>query len=122
MGLPDFLHTPKVAKRYGLQGDRHIQTIIRQSTTNRKNNNSVPQFHLEKCLRENCLGIVQLGMLLCIGACRAVWVPGQDLAMLHLMGNCGKRVLSLHCTLYVHLCTHMLYDGDHVSSHPVLVI
>ena len=36
-----------------------------------------------------------------IGACRAVWVPGQDLGMLHLMRNCGKRILSLHCALYV---------------------
>ena len=24
------------------------------------------------------------------GACRAVWVPGQDLAMPHLMSNCGS--------------------------------
>ena len=24
VGLPDFLHTPKVAKWYGLQGERHI--------------------------------------------------------------------------------------------------
>ena len=39
-----------------------------------------------------------------IGACRAVWVPGQDLATPHLMRNCGKRILSLHCTLYVRLC------------------
>ena len=43
-----------------------------------------------------------------IGTCRAVWVPGQDLPKLHLMCNCGKRILSLHCTLYVHLCMHML--------------
>ena len=57
-----------------------------------------------------------------IGACRAVWVPGQDLATLHLMHNCGKRILSLHCTLYVRLCTHMLYAADRVSSHPILVI
>ena len=40
-----------------------------------------------------------------IGACRAVWVPGQDLATPpHLMHNCGKRILSLHCMLYVRLC------------------
>ena len=38
-----------------------------------------------------------------IGTCRAMWVPGQDLAMPHLMRNCGKRIQSLHCTLYVHL-------------------
>ena len=49
-------------------------------------------------------------------------VPGQELAMPHLMCNCGKRTLLLHCTPYVRLCTHMLYAGDHVSSHPVLVI
>ena len=30
-------------------------------------------------------------ILVGIGACRAVWVPGQDLAMPHLMRNCGKR-------------------------------
>ena len=45
-----------------------------------------------------------------IGACRAAWEPGQDLATLHLMRNCGKRILSQHCTLYVHLlmcvCKH----------------
>ena len=57
-----------------------------------------------------------------IGTCRAVWVPGQDLATPHLMCNCGKCILSLHCTLYVSLCTHMLYAGDYVSLHPVLVI
>ena len=57
-----------------------------------------------------------------IGACRAVWVPGQDLALPYLVHNCGKHILSLHCTLYVRLCTHMLYAGDHVSSRPVLVI
>ena len=57
-----------------------------------------------------------------IGACRAMWVPGQDLATPHLMCNCRKRILSLHCTLYIRLCTHMLYAGDHVSSHLVLMI
>ena len=51
-----------------------------------------------------------------------MWVPGQDLAMPHSMRNCGKRILSLHCTLYIRLCTHVLYAGDHVSSRPVLVI
>ena len=30
-----------------------------------------------------------------IGTCRALWVPGQDLAMPHLMYNCGKRIFSL---------------------------
>ena len=59
-----------------------------------------------------------------IGACRAVWVPGQDLAMLHLTRNCGKRTvcdcLSLYSTLYEHLCTHMLYAGYHVSSRLAL--
>ena len=43
-----------------------------------------------------------------ICTCRAVWVPGQDLATLDLMRNCGKRILSPHCTLYVCLCTYML--------------
>ena len=57
-----------------------------------------------------------------IGACRAVWVPRQDLATLHLMCNCRKRILSLHCTLYIRLCTHILYAGDHMSSRPVLMI
>ena len=35
-----------------------------------------------------------------IGTCRAVWVPREDLAMPHLMHNCGKCILSL----YVRLC------------------
>ena len=69
----------------------------------------------------SCLGCTN-GLRNAIGACRAVWVPGQDLATPHLMRNCGKCILSLHCTLYVHLCTHMLDTGDHMSSHPVLVI
>ena len=51
-----------------------------------------------------------------ISTCRAVWVPGQDLATLHLTRNCGKRILSLQCTLYIHLCMHMLYAGLHVRS------
>ena len=29
-----------------------------------------------------------------------MWVPGQDLATPHLMRNCGKPFLSLHCALY----------------------
>ena len=64
-----------------------------------------------------------------IGACRAVWVPRQDLAMLHLMRNCRKRILSLHCMLYVRPCkrkhAYAIYRGleaCHVSSRPVLVI
>ena len=31
-------------------------------------------------------------------------------------------ILSLHCTLYIRLCMHILYAGDHMSSHPVLMI
>jgi len=42
--------------------------------------------------------------LMYIGTCRAVWIPGQDLAMPHLMRNSGKCTLSLHCTPYVRLC------------------
>ena len=30
--------------------------------------------------------------------------PRQDLATPHLMHNCRKRILSLHCTLYIRLC------------------
>ena len=63
-----------------------------------------------------------LNGLVPIGACRAVWVHGQDVATPHLMCNCRKHILSLHCTLYVRLCTLMLYAGDHVSLRPVLVI
>ena len=51
-------------------------------------------------------GIVGTGEPVCfmeyegIGTCRAVWVPGQDLAMLDLMRNCVT-------TLYaVCLCMH----------------
>ena len=43
----------------------------------------------------------------CIGTCRAVWVPRQDLASSHLMHNRRKCILSLHCMLYVHLCMHI---------------
>ena len=38
--------------------------------------------------------------LMIIGACRVVWVPGQDLTTPHLMRNCGKCILSLVSTLY----------------------
>ena len=30
-------------------------------------------------------------MVIALGACRAVWVPGQNLAMLHLMRSCRKQ-------------------------------
>ena len=60
-----------------------------------------------------------------IGACRAVWVPGQDLAMPHLIRNC-RSVLSLHCRLYVRLYVRKhAYAGlraCRASSRPVLVI
>ena len=53
-------------------------------------------------------------ILVGIGACRAVWVPGQDLAMPHLMRNCEKHILSLHCMLYIRLCVrkhaHAIYE------------
>ena len=39
-----------------------------------------------------------------IGACRAVWVPGQDLATPHLMRNCGKRILSSLYTVHMSVC------------------
>ena len=44
------------------------------------------------------MGLDQMGLdtyVMDIGACRALWVPGQDLAMPHLMCNCGKRIFSL---------------------------
>ena len=46
-----------------------------------------------------------------IGACRAAF--DAQLRTVYL---------SLHCTLYVCLCTHMLYAADRVSLRPVLVI
>ena len=62
---------------------------------------------------------------MCIGACRAGWVPGQDLATLHLMHNCGS-ILSLHCMLYVRLYvrkhTYAGLRACHASSRPVLTI
>ena len=39
--------------------------------------------------------VLRKGGHTCIGACRAVWVPGQDLATPHLMRNCEKGILSL---------------------------
>ena len=64
-----------------------------------------------------------------IGACRAEWVPGQNLVTPHLMRNCGSA-LPLHCTLYIRLYVRLYvrkhaYAGLRVrraSSHPVLVI
>ena len=51
----------------------------------------------------------------------------QDMATPHLVCNCGKRIFSVHGTLYasllyVCLCMHMLYACDHVSSRLVLMI
>ena len=58
----------------------------------------------------------------CIGTCRAVWVPGQDLATPHLMYNCGKLILSPHCTLYVSLCMVRTGGMPCVFACPVSVI
>ena len=54
-----------------------------------------------------------------IGAYRAVWVPGQDLATLHLMRNCGKHILSLHCMLYIRsarICYMLVTMCLHIQS------
>ena len=67
------------------------------------------------------------GMTVCmtIGASRAGWVPGQDLATPHLMRNC-RSVLSLHCMLYVRLyvCKHACagLKACRASSRLVLAI
>ena len=56
------------------------------------------------------MGLDQMGLdtyVMDIGACRALWVPGQDLAMPHLMCNCGKHIISL-----------LVYRG---SSHSVFL-
>ena len=56
------------------------------------------------------MGLDQMGLdtyVIDIGACRALWVPGQDLAMPHLMCNCGKHIISL-----------LVYRG---SSHSVFL-
>ena len=58
----------------------------------------------------------------CVGACRAVWVPGQDLVAPHLMHNCGKHICHY---MYMYVCPRictiniMLYGR---SSRLVLVI
>ena len=49
-------------------------------------------------------------------ALRAVWVPEQDLASPHLMRNCRKLILSLHCMLYVRLCVRKYAYGIHGVS------
>ena len=56
------------------------------------------------------MGLDQMGLdtyVIDIGTCRALWVPGQDLAMPHLMCNCGKHIISL-----------LVYRG---SSHSVFL-
>ena len=56
----------------------------------------VPKFCLQWVFCTHAARIYCKWLIFCkprvIGACRAVWVPGQDLATLHLMRNCGKRV------------------------------
>ena len=86
------------------------------------------EIRIEKCIHVrvffSCV-CLHARVCACIGACRAVWVPGQDLAAAHFNRNCGS-VLSLHCILYVRLYVHKhAYAGlraRSVSSRPVLVI
>ena len=66
---------------------------------------SVSVLHCDKTKDVTC------PLLLAIGACRAVWAPRQDLATPHLMRNCGKCILSLHCTLYVYVCVCLTCPG-----------
>ena len=47
---------------------------------------------------------------------------GQNLATPRLMRNCGKRILSLHCMLYVHLYMRKHAYAIQGSSCPVLMI
>ena len=63
-----------------------------------------------------------------IGACRAVWVPRQDLATPGFDEQL-QHILSLHCTLYLRPCVrkhaYTIYRGlgaSHMSSRLVLVI
>ena len=98
--------------------------LICQSVFQSSENFEISELN-SSCMRNdspNCTLQIIMWYHRCIGTSRAVWVPGQDLATRHLMRNCGKRILSLHCALYVCLCTRMLYAGDHVSLCPVLVI
>ena len=66
--------------------------------------------------------MLHLGNSVLIGAFRAVWVPGQDLATPHLMRNSGS--VFCHYTVRLCMCKHA-YAGLRarcVSSRPVLVI
>ena len=67
------------------------------------------------------LHVSQVGGFVCvcvsIGTCRAVWVPGQDLATLHLMHNCRKSILFLHCTQ--ELMNHH-GEKERLTSVPIL--
>ena len=45
---------------------------------------------------------------MCIGACRAVWVHGQELAMPHLMCNCRKR-FCLYTVRFLYVCARKCY-------------
>ena len=52
------------------------------------------------------MGLDQMGLdtyVMDIGACRALWVPGQDLALPHLMCNCGK------CIFHYTVCYRYVY-------------
>ena len=62
-----------------------------------------------------------------MGACRAVWVPGQNLAMPHLMHNCGKHnSLWLFVTILYAIRTSVYAYAicwlPRVFAGPVLVI
>ena len=50
-----------------------------------------------------------------VGACRAVWVPGQDLVTLHLMSNCGSvfcHYTVCYTDIWACVSTLMLYRGS----------
>ena len=51
-----------------------------------------------------------------IGSCRAVGVPGQDLATLYsVCNNCGYHILSTVC--YTYVCTYKVAITRVISNH-----
>ena len=75
---------------------------------------------IDFCVQKGNLSV--LSLVLVIGACRAVWVPGQYLATPHLMHNCGKNnyfvttLYAIRTSVHIRKHAYTIYICLHVRS------
>ena len=77
---------------------KHILSFCMTSNQNKRYSSTVAIYRSHLWNNHLIFATVVEGYPLPIGACRAVWVPGQDL---HGFDAQLQRILSLHCTPYV---------------------